>query len=115
MIEDLIKLKLITKEDKYNFKIIREEYAYPIQVNGFLEMIKDIIEKEIRPIKNLVSIGRQGLYKYCNMNECMEMAFDVVKQIEENTEKFDYHFELKWAGAGMKEERVLKKDLKKNE
>ena len=44
------------------------------------------------------------------MNECMEMALDVVKQIEENTNSFNYNFESKWKGAGLKQERVLKED-----
>ena len=110
MIKDMIKMGIITKEDNFNASITKEEHAYPIQFNGFLEATKEIVHQKIKPLKNLVTTGRQGLYKYCNMNECMEMALDVVKQIEENTNSFNYNFESKWKGAGLKQERVLKED-----
>ena len=110
IVKDLEKMNLITNKDKFNATIVKQKYAYPIQVNGFLEMIKDMVYKEIKPIKNMITIGRQGLYKYCNMNECMEMAIDVTNQIKNNVKEFNYNFEFKWKGAGLEEERILKED-----
>jgi protoporphyrinogen oxidase len=108
MRKDLMKMGLIKGNEKYDAKIVKQEYSYPLQVIGFLEMVEDIVKEVIKPIENLVTIGRQGLYKYCNMNECMEMAFDAVNQIENNTKSFNYKFESKWRGYGLKEERILK-------
>ena len=108
--KDLIRMGLITEKDKFNATIVRQEYEYPIQYIGFLDMIKKIVDEAVKPVKNLVTIGRQGLYKYCNMNECMEMAIDVTNQIKNNVKEFNYNFEFKWKGAGLEEERILKED-----
>lgn len=110
IIRDLKKMKLLKGNEEYSGYIKKQEYAYPLQIRGFQTMIEEIIIKDIQPIKKLVTIGRQGLFKYCNQNECMEMALNTVNQIINNTTKFNYNFEDKWKGAGFKEERILKKE-----
>jgi protoporphyrinogen oxidase len=76
----------------------REKYAYPIQIDGFLEQVKHSISY-VSTIKNLVTTGRQGLYKYCNMNECMEMAIELAESIEQG-EEVKTSLESKWRGLG---------------
>lgn len=87
--------------------VVRKQFIYPIQVIGYLEIVEELL-KPVRQLNNLVTTGRQGLYKYCNMNECMEMAIGVADQIEGGVEEFDYDLGSRWRGAGLEEERVLK-------
>ena len=52
-------------------------------------------------VPNLVSIGRQGLFRYCNQNECMEMAIDVVPEILAGKTAIRYSREGTWQGVGV--------------
>ena len=75
-------------------------------------MVHDLLTP-VRSLRNFVTTGRQGLYKYCNMNECMEMAIDVAEQIEQDVDRFNYDLGSSWKGAGLEHERVLQAaDLK---
>ena len=68
-----------------------------------------MVNKLLEPVKelsNFVTTGRQGLYKYCNMNECMEMAIDAAEQIEQDANGFRYNLNSGWKGAGLEESRV---------
>ena len=92
--------------------VVRRQFIYPIQVTGYLEMVHDLLTP-VRSLSNFVTTGRQGLYKYCNMNECMEMAIDVAEQIEQDVDRFNYDLGSSWKGAGLEHERVLQAaDLK---
>ncbi|MCC7264377.1 MAG: FAD-dependent oxidoreductase [Candidatus Latescibacteria bacterium] len=86
--------------------VVRKQFIYPIQVIGYLEIVEELL-KPVRGIRNLVTTGRQGLYKYCNMNECMEMALEVADQIEAEVDDFAYQLESNWRGAGLEQERAL--------
>jgi hypothetical protein len=73
--------------------------------------VQELLEP-VRHLRNFVTTGRQGLYKYCNMNECMEMAIDAAEQIEKDADTFHYHFDSNWKGAGLEDERVVdRRDL----
>ena len=96
VISDLKKVRILKGNEKYLGNVRRQEFVYPLQIKGFQKMVDEVIETEIIPLKNVVTIGRQGLFKYCNQNECMEMALDVSKQIENGTNKFNYDFKTKW-------------------
>jgi len=113
IIHNLKKVRLIKGNENYTSNIKRKEFVYPLQIKGFQRMIKEIVEKDILPIQNLVTIGRQGLYKYCNQNECMEMALDATSQIIKNTKQFSYNFESKWKGQEITKTGILKEDSSK--
>ncbi len=87
--------------------VVRKQFIYPIQVTGYLEIVQELL-KPVQQISNLVTTGRQGLYKYCNMNECMEMAIDVADQIEAEVGQFSYDLNSNWRGAGLEQERVIR-------
>ncbi|MFQ5561308.1 MAG: FAD-dependent oxidoreductase, partial [Nitrospinota bacterium] len=70
--KDLIDASVLNEPKGVKEWVYRENYAYPIQVNGFLEHVSNSLSY-IKSITNLTTTGRQGLYKYCNMNECMEL------------------------------------------
>jgi hypothetical protein len=92
--------------------VVRRQFIYPIQVTGYLEMVYDLLEP-VRKLSNFVTTGRQGLYKYCNMNECMEMAIDIAEQIEQDVDSFHYDLGSRWKGAGLESERVLERSHSK--
>ena len=112
IMQDLKKVKLIKGNEKYSANVAKKEHEYPLQIKGFKEMIEEIIKNDIQPIQNLVTTGRQGLYKYCNQNECMEMAFDISNQINKGAKNFKYNLESRWRGQGLQKISVLKEDEK---
>ena len=86
---------------------IRRPFVYPLQTIGYLERVEELLEP-IRKVRNLVSIGRQGLYRYCNMNECMEMAMGAAEEIDAGVTEFTHEFSSRWRGAGLDQERVAR-------
>ena len=108
--KDMAKVGLLDADLPIKTHIVRKQFVYPIQVIGHLEMIHELLAP-VRVLKNGVTTGRQGLYKYCNMNECMEMAIDVANQIDDSTETFQYELDSKWRGAGLEDDRILAETL----
>lgn len=106
VIEDLKKIGLNSDGIRYSYAVKRISHAYPIQFSGYKEFVSYILGA-LQRISNSATVGRQGLYKYCNMNECMEMAISLADHIDNDSGKFIYSVESKWRGAGLEEERVL--------
>lgn len=102
---DLERVGLLRKEVQCTAHIVRKHFIYPIQINGYLELVQELLDP-IRGFSNFVTTGRQGLFKYCNMNECMEMAIDIAEQIENEIDEFTYDLSPRWLGAGLEKERV---------
>lgn len=79
--------------------IKRFEAIYPIYHVGYEESLKKLLSKE-DSIENLISIGRLGLFNYCNIDHCIDMGFsaadyllsgcDKSKWIE-GRKKFEYY------------------------
>jgi protoporphyrinogen oxidase len=94
--------------------VTREKHAYPLQINGFIEHVAKSVEF-IKTIPNLVTSGRQGLFKYCNMNECMEMAIELADSIDKDKEH-SFSLNSTWKGAHnvpVKEKSTAKKTTPK--
>lgn len=108
--QDLHRVGLLDPDVPCRAHIVRKQFVYPIQVIGHLEMIHELLTP-VRVLKNGVTTGRQGLYKYCNMNECMEMALAVADRIDASAETFAYELDSKWRGAGMEDVRILTEAL----
>ncbi len=79
----------------------RTDFGYPVQINGYIEWVTMMLAP-IAEISNLLTTGRQGLYKYCNMNECMEMAFEMADNIMSGNPAREYSPDSRWKGAGAK-------------
>jgi hypothetical protein len=67
---------------------------------GFMEKT-DRLLAALAELTNLVTIGRQGLFRYCNMNECIEMAIDVVPELIAGKASIRYTREGTWLGVGV--------------
>lgn len=102
---DLKKTGLLSADVKCRTHIVRRKFIYPIQVTGYLELVHQLLEP-VKKLSNFVTTGRQGLYKYCNMNECMEMAIGAAEQIEQDVDTFSYELDSSWRGAGIETVRV---------
>jgi protoporphyrinogen oxidase len=72
-IKDLEDLKLIKRDQVAGYFIESTEHAYPIYTIDYAEKIK-ILYKFIANIENFISIGRQGLYRYNNMDHSIKMG-----------------------------------------
>ncbi len=70
-----------------------------MKMKGYRNNVKQALSG-VGELCNVVTTGRQGLYKYCNMNECMEMAFEVAGAIDRG-EEVVLSLESDWLGAGM--------------
>lgn len=87
-IEDLIDIKLLDSfNDVLDSFIMEIPEAYPIYRKGF-EIDRQILLDEISKFNNLLTCGRQGLFRYHAMtNEIMEMSDSVVRFLENGFDK----------------------------
>ncbi len=73
-IKNLQDYNIIRREDVLQYFTIRLPFAYPIYHLDFAEQRKLLLDY-VKSIKNLLTVGRQGLFQYHAMtNECMAMA-----------------------------------------
>ncbi len=99
-IRAIVEMGLITRSDVLGYDVVRVRHAYPVQVIGYQERA-DALLAALRRVENLVSIGRQGLFRYCNQNECMEMAMDVVPMLLRGERSIVYTNEGTWRGVAL--------------
>lgn len=100
-VADLRKTGFLPEGVRCEGTVKRIRHAYPIQYVGFIEWVSMMMEPVSR-LGNLVLAGRQALYRYANMNECMEIAIDTAAAIARGETKFDYSPVSNWVGAGVK-------------
>jgi protoporphyrinogen oxidase len=103
---DMARTGLLGQEVPARAHVVRRSFVYPVQVNGYLEMVDQMLTP-VRMLRNAVSVGRQGLFKYCNMNECMEMAIEAAARITAGADSFAYSLDSGWRGARLEGDRVL--------
>jgi protoporphyrinogen oxidase len=81
-IENLCQAGIITPDKTRHYFSVRLPYAYPIYRIGFKEKVNKLLDY-IRNIENLITIGRQGIFKYHAMtNETMSMALEIANLFE---------------------------------
>lgn len=84
VVGDLEKLGFITKKDVEGFFVHREEHAYPVYDLDY-EQNLDIVTSYLGGLDNIVSIGRNGLFRYDNMDHSLEMGLLAGRAIIEET------------------------------
>jgi protoporphyrinogen oxidase len=80
VIEQAEKYNYLKREWVDNYHIVKERYAYPTYDLSYAENLKKIREYTDN-IKGLYSTGRQGAFKYINIDEVMLMGFDAAQKI----------------------------------
>ncbi len=63
----------------------RLRYAYPVYDLTYKENL-DLLKKEAKKVKNLHTTGRQGLYRYNNMDHSIAMGRRVAKTVAKGTD-----------------------------
>ena len=84
VVGDLEKLGFISKKDVEGFFVHREEHAYPVYDIDYEENL-DVVKRYLGELDNLVSIGRNGLFRYDNMDHSIEMGLLAGRAIIEET------------------------------
>jgi protoporphyrinogen oxidase len=73
-VKDLIKIGLIADADVLETFTHREFFAYPLYTLDYREHLDPVLEY-IDGLENLETTGRQGLFKYNNMDHSIAMGF----------------------------------------
>lgn len=95
-----VRLGWFTRAQVLGHDVVRTRHAYPVQVKRYKERAQALLDA-LTEAPNLISVGRQGLFRYCNQNECVEMAFDVVPRIAAGERSIRYTKEGSWLGVGV--------------
>ncbi len=66
----------------------RQSFAYPIYTIGYKKHLQKLLDK-IHDIDQVITCGRQGLFKYGNMDHAMEMGFKAADHIINGIPKHD--------------------------
>ena len=102
--EVLERLGLAVESELIGADVVRVPFAYPIQIRGFRERADALVES-LSGLSNLVTLGRQGLFRYCNMDECMEMAIDVAPRMLAAEPFVRCEAPTTWVGVGITDNR----------
>ena len=79
-IAGLKRMGLISGKEVEGYFIVKERYCYPIYDLRYKKKIDKAVQFLGR-IKNLLTIGRQGLFRYNNMDHSMRMGFLAAQHI----------------------------------
>ncbi|MBN2683146.1 MAG: NAD(P)/FAD-dependent oxidoreductase [Bacteroidales bacterium] len=82
-IEELVKIKIINKEDVVDSTIIRVPKTYPAYFGTYSEFSE--IRKFTDKFKNLFLVGRNGMHKYNNQDHSMLTAIKAVELIRKKS------------------------------
>ena len=77
---DLAKLGLVEKGTARPIDMHKLKYAYPIYDLTYKENL-DTLKRTAKQVKNLHTTGRQGLYRYNNMDHSIAMGRRIAKTI----------------------------------
>lgn len=75
VIAGLEKMNLAKEEEVVSSAVYRLHRAYPMTVQPKYLSIADRVLKNVKRYNNLICAGRQGLYRYINMDHAVEMGF----------------------------------------
>lgn len=83
-VNDLEKMGFLRKEEIETYHIIQEPYSYPIYDINYKRNL-DIFMDGLLKINNLISIGRQALFRYIDMDHSIKMGLIVARHILEGS------------------------------
>lgn len=84
-IEELVKIKIIDKEDVLDSVELKIKKAYPAYFDSYAEFPK--VKDYLNSIDNLYCIGRNGQHRYNNMDHSMLTAIETVNVIKNGLDK----------------------------
>ena len=89
VVKELEQEGFIKRSDVKDACIVRKEHGYPVADLNYKESQK-ILFNYIGGIENLFVTGRQGLFRYLQMDQCLKMGFTVAKHILSGKSKNNY-------------------------
>ena len=92
VLESLRQMGLIEGEEIIDHCYRVSPYAYPVEVLGY-EKAREEILQEIT-YDNMISCGRQGIFRYCQMPFAYKMGMAAAGHINDKVFKKDRHLEL---------------------
>lgn len=84
-IDELVKIKIIDKEDVLDSVELKIKKAYPAYFDSYAEFPK--VKDYLNSIDNLYCIGRNGQHRYNNMDHSMLTAIETVNVIKNGLDK----------------------------
>jgi len=84
--KEISEIDLINTEDIEDIFLHREESAYPIYDIDYRNNLALVLDY-INNIENMITIGRQGLFRYNNMDHSIEMGYKLAEFIKGTLEK----------------------------
>jgi len=96
--DQLEKLGMAGRREVVDWRVVRVRRAYPMQVKGYAETVDELLDA-LGVLENLVCIGRQGIFRYCNTDECIEMAMDVVPRLARAEASIRFRRSAAWVGV----------------
>jgi protoporphyrinogen oxidase len=84
-VQQLAKLGFIKEEDVLDCCVVRVPKAYPVLDVGYRKHYERIL-RYLDKFKNLHIAGRNGMFRYYNMDVAMESGIEVAEQIIEKTQ-----------------------------
>lgn len=84
-IDELVKIKIIDKEDVLDSVELKIKKAYPAYFDSYAEFPK--VKDYLNSIDNLYCIGRNGQHRYNNMDHSMLTAIETVNVIKKGLDK----------------------------
>ncbi|MHB8155401.1 MAG: hypothetical protein ACYDFR_05050, partial [Candidatus Omnitrophota bacterium] len=85
----LKRYNILSQEDIEGYFSEFVAHSYPLFFEGFEKIISSCLQ-ELEQIQGLVTIGRQGLYTYANIDDAMKMGILAADLIRQENQKIDY-------------------------
>lgn len=92
--QDLVKAEILKKGEEHNFLIKKVRRVYPIYSLNYKKHL-NIVMDYLTNIPNLLSVGRNGMFNYNNMDHSLDMAKIIANYINNGCVKEDWELALK--------------------
>jgi len=98
ILEQINNYESLPKDSIVGFFKKQVKYAYPRFRVNFYDHILTIFEY-LKSIENLISLGRQGLFCYANIDQCIQMSFDLCNIINNDPTKIQAIYKVIWENS----------------
>jgi protoporphyrinogen oxidase len=87
--DELVKLKLVDRNDIVDGAVVRQPKAYPVYDEGYQERVDTIRHELEARYPSLHLVGRNGMHKYNNQDHAMMTAMLTVENIRQGKRAYD--------------------------
>ena len=80
-LRDLTRIGLLAPDEGRVLEVLRVRHAYPVYDHAYRERL-ELLRAAVRRVENLSTTGRQGLFRYNNMDHSIAMGRKVARALE---------------------------------